>query len=128
VVVLDGLLLKTPAFLRTENKIGILAVGAGRGLFRTLPVEVEPGLMPHGLLAIRTPQHIHLENPQIDPQLDFLTVLALKAARHHLTGLVIPVLQHLSEVERHRPANMETFPTASTHRADELSPASPSVG
>ena len=120
VVILNGFLLEAAAFLRTQSEIWILAISAGGGLFRTLSVEVEPGLISHGLLAIRTSQHIHLENPQIYTQLDFLTILALKAARHHLTGLIIPVLQHLSEVERHRSANMETFWTASTHRADEL--------
>ena len=108
VVVLDGLLLETPALLGPECELGILAVDPHRRLFGALPVEMKPGLVPHGFLAVGPTFHVHLEDSEIDAQLDLLAILALKTARHHLTGFVIPVLQHLGEVERHRPANMET--------------------
>lgn len=108
VMVLDGFLLKSSTLLRSQGEIWILTVSTGRCLLGAFAIEVEPRLVAHGLLAVGTAFHVHLEDSQINPQLDLLAVLALKSARHHLTRLVVPVLQHLGEVERHRPGNMET--------------------
>lgn len=108
VVVLDGLLLQAAAFLGPEDEIGVAPIGGRRSLLHAPPVDMIPGLMTQGLATVGTPEGVHLEDAEVDPELDLLAVLALETARDDLAGLVLPVLQHRGEVERHRAVNMGT--------------------
>jgi hypothetical protein len=63
--------------------------------------------MTHGPFAIRPAFGVHLQEPQIDPELDLLDpILGLEPAHHDLARLVFPVLQQARYVEIHN-ANMD---------------------
>lgn len=62
--------------------------------------------MAKGLLAIGAAEGVHLEEAQIDAELDFfLPVFALKFPNDNLPGLVIPRLEQMRNIEIHRCGN-----------------------
>src|SRR3954451_7730197 len=55
-----------------------------------------------GPLAVRPPLSIHLQQTQINPQLDFfLAVFGFESPDDHLAGLVVPMLQQIRYIEVH---------------------------
>ena len=64
---------------------------------------LEKRRVSHWALAIRPALHIHLEQSEIDTQLNFfLTVAARKTAHDNLARLIIPILEEVRDVEVHR--------------------------
>jgi hypothetical protein len=58
--------------------------------------------MAKGPLAIRPALDEHLEQAQIDAELDFLApVLGFEPAHNHLPRLVIPLVQEMRYIEIH---------------------------
>ena len=102
-MILDGFLLQLGAVLGREMKalFGIVMVHAP---FLDAGFEMfDQGFVAEGLFSIRTAHCVHLEEPEIDAELDFfLAVFALKLANHDLPGLVIPRVEQIRNVEIHR--------------------------
>ena len=63
--------------------------------------------MAEGPLAVGTPLRIHLQQTEIHPKLElFLAIFGFESADHHLSGLIIPLVQEVRYVEVHD-ANMD---------------------
>ena len=92
VVILDGLLLELRAFVGVDTEVVILAA-----VFFAVPLEadqemVEQGRVPERPLAVGAELRVHLQQAEVDPQLQFFhTALALDPARIHAAKAVVPV-------------------------------------
>jgi hypothetical protein len=94
VVVLEGLELELGAILGLEME---LAGGVGGEVLEELGlVIIIDGRMAERAFAIGPALGVHLEDAEIDAELDFLdAVLARKFPDNHLAGLVIPLLEEV---------------------------------
>ena len=53
-------------------------------------------------MAVAPPLSVHLQDPQIHPELNLLkAVFALESAHDNLAGLVVPVRQQVCDIEIH---------------------------
>jgi hypothetical protein len=98
VVILDTLLLELAHLVGGEL---VLLVG---GLFFLGERDVvgEEGLAAEGPLAIGPPGGFHLDEPEIDPQLNlFLPVGAENSADFDLAGFMRPIAQQVIKVQTH---------------------------
>src|SRR6185436_18180385 len=68
---------------------------------------LEKRVVPERLLAIGPSECIHLEQTEVDAQLDFfLTVFAFKPPDDNLTRLVFPGIEQVGNIEIHKPLTL----------------------
>ncbi len=102
VMVLDGLLLELGAVLGGEAEVAVVVVVLAAEFFEEIGVIFEQGLAAIGMFAIGAPLGVHLEEAEIDTELNFVfAILAAEFANDHLPGLVIPLVEQGRNVETH---------------------------
>ena len=101
-VILKRLHLEPRAILALERVAFVLAVVGHAVLLQLGSVKIEERWVAERLLSIGPAQRVHLQKPEVQPELDlFLAVFADKFPHDHLAGLVIPVIQQMRNVEVH---------------------------
>src|SRR6185437_11365265 len=106
VMILQGLKLELRAILGGEPEAIVAAFIGRQMLVQPGLVVIEERIMAEGTLAIGPAFGVHLQQAEIDTQLDFfLAVLALEFPDNNLSGFVRPVLEQWRNVEVHG-ANM----------------------
>ena len=103
-MVLNGLLLEFGAVLGGEAEITIVVVVFAAEFLEELRVIFEKGFPSVRVLAVRAALGVHLEEAEIDAELNFVfAVLAAELANDHLPGLVIPLVEQGRDVKTHTP-------------------------
>lgn len=102
VVELDGFLLELGTILGIEMEAVFFAFVLV-AVFLEAGLEVfEEGFVAEGGFAIGPAEGVHLEEAEVDAELDFfLSVLPLEPPDDNLPCLVLPGIQHIGDVERH---------------------------
>src|SRR6185503_9418795 len=93
-VILKGLQLQFGAFLAAEDELLLRSLVSRPMLLQLGQLEVEQSPMAEGALSVRPSLGVHLQEPEIDAELDFLEpILADEFSHDDLAGLVIPLFQ-----------------------------------
>jgi hypothetical protein len=109
-MVLEGFELELGAIFGLELETIVTAIVGRDVLEQPRAVVIKEGSMAEGPFAIRPAFGVHLEQAQIQAELDLLAAVpGLKPAGDHLAGLVLPLVQEMRYIEIHKP-NMEAAP------------------
>ena len=102
VMKLQRLQLELGAILRLQNKT-LLAALRFDVLFQARLLILEERRVAHGAFAVGPALRVHLEQSQIDAELNFFLAIApLEAADDNLAGLIVPAFEERCDVEIHR--------------------------
>ena len=94
--------LKLRAILRLQHKT-VVTAPILHVLFQPALVKLEKREMSHRAFSVRASLGIHLEQTQIDAQLNFLLAIASReSADDDLARLIIPILEERRDIEVHR--------------------------
>lgn len=102
VMILDEFLLQTGAIFRSQSKFLVVAGMLAFELVKLVQVILVKRFAAKGAFAIRPAFGIHLQETEIDAQLDFfLAILAHEFSDDNLPWLIIPLIQQGRYIETH---------------------------